>query len=341
MTEPTTHTLDVPGAVLTYDVRRNDAEHRAGAAADRVADGRRRLRHAGGTLRRPHGRDLRPARRGAQQTHRRRNRVHARRARRRPAPADRGAGRRAGRPLRQQRWRGERARPGRPPPRAGPDARRARAAGRPGAAGSRGGAGRVRRTSTRPTSAAASGRRWRSSSRSSATRARSRPTSPTSPRRTRRCSGCRPRTTAPATTRCSAQNLLSCTHYEPDFDALRAASTRIVVAAGAESEASWPTAPALAVAERLGTTPVTFPSDHGGFLGGEYGQTGEPDAFAATLREVLAERGLTTTHAAIQMMNTVANRVIWCRLRDRRHRHVDPVRRPRDPPAGGRRRCLA
>jgi hypothetical protein len=24
-----------------------------------------------------------------------------------------------------------------------------------------------------------------------------------------------------------------------------------------------------------------------GFLGGEYGQTGEPDAFAATLREVL------------------------------------------------------
>ena len=25
MTEPTTHTLEVPGAVLTYDVRRNDA----------------------------------------------------------------------------------------------------------------------------------------------------------------------------------------------------------------------------------------------------------------------------------------------------------------------------
>ena len=41
------------------------------------------------------------------------------------------------------------------------------------------------------------------------------------------------------------------------------------------------------MAERLGTTPVTFPSGHGGFLGGEYGQTGEPDAFAATLRTVL------------------------------------------------------
>lgn len=44
---------------------------------------------------------------------------------------------------------------------------------------------------------------------------------------------------------------------------------------------------AHAVAERLGTPPVIFPSDHGGFLGGEYGQTGDPDAFAAKLREVL------------------------------------------------------
>ena len=46
---------------------------------------------------------------------------------------------------------------------------------------------------------------------------------------------------------------------------------------------------AFAAAERLGTTAVTFPSDHGGFFGGEYGQAGEPDAFAAKLREVLAE----------------------------------------------------
>jgi hypothetical protein len=42
-----------------------------------------------------------------------------------------------------------------------------------------------------------------------------------------------------------------------------------------------------AVAARLGVAPVTFPGDHGGFMGGEYGQAGEPDAFAATLREVL------------------------------------------------------
>jgi hypothetical protein len=44
---------------------------------------------------------------------------------------------------------------------------------------------------------------------------------------------------------------------------------------------------AYAVAERLGIDVVVFPGDHGGFLGGEYGQMGEPDAFAAKLREVL------------------------------------------------------
>jgi hypothetical protein len=45
---------------------------------------------------------------------------------------------------------------------------------------------------------------------------------------------------------------------------------------------------AFAAAELLGQEPVMFPSGHGGFLGGEYGQTGRPDAFAAILREVLA-----------------------------------------------------
>jgi hypothetical protein len=85
------------------------------------------------------------------------------------------------------------------------------------------------------------------------------------------------------------QNIITCTHYEPDFDALKAASTRIVLAAGAESEGQMAHRGAVAAAERLGTEPVMFPSDHGGFLGGEYGQSGDPDAFAAKLREVLAE----------------------------------------------------
>jgi pimeloyl-ACP methyl ester carboxylesterase len=85
-----------------------------------------------------------------------------------------------------------------------------------------------------------------------------------------------------------AQNIIGTTHYEPDFDALRAAPTRIIVAAGAESEGEMASRGAHAVAERLGTTPVIFPSHHGGFMGGEFGWPGEPDAFAAKLREVLS-----------------------------------------------------
>ena len=86
------------------------------------------------------------------------------------------------------------------------------------------------------------------------------------------------------------QNMISSTSYVPDFDALRRASTRIVIAAGTESEGELANRGAHAVAERLGTTPVIFPSHHGGFLGGEYGQRGDPDAFAAKLRQVLAEQ---------------------------------------------------
>jgi len=84
-----------------------------------------------------------------------------------------------------------------------------------------------------------------------------------------------------------AQNMVSSTHYAPDFDALRTASTRIVVATGTESEGELAHRAALALAERLATLPVMFPSNHGGFLGDEYGQPGDPDAFAARLREVL------------------------------------------------------
>lgn len=83
------------------------------------------------------------------------------------------------------------------------------------------------------------------------------------------------------------QNIVTCTHYEPDFDALRAASTRIVIGAGVESSGQLAARAAAVAAERLGTTPVLFPSGHGGFLGDEYGQPGDPVGFAATLREVL------------------------------------------------------
>jgi pimeloyl-ACP methyl ester carboxylesterase len=81
--------------------------------------------------------------------------------------------------------------------------------------------------------------------------------------------------------------ILAVTSYQPDFGALRAASTRIIVAAGAESEGELANRGAHAVAAKLGSEPVIFPSHHGGFLGGEYGWPGEPEAFAAKLHEVL------------------------------------------------------
>lgn len=77
--------------------------------------------------------------------------------------------------------------------------------------------------------------------------------------------------------------------YEPDYEALRRAATRIVIAAGAESEGTLASRGAYAVAERLGSEVFVFPGDHGAFMGGEYGQPpGEHEAFAAKLREVLA-----------------------------------------------------
>ncbi|MGW7411100.1 alpha/beta fold hydrolase [Streptomyces sp. NPDC054863] len=83
------------------------------------------------------------------------------------------------------------------------------------------------------------------------------------------------------------QNMRGCTGFSPDFAALRAASTRIVLAAGQESEGEFTARAAAAVAAELGTGPAVFPSHHGGFLGGEFGQQGAPEEFAKTLRHVL------------------------------------------------------
>ena len=82
-------------------------------------------------------------------------------------------------------------------------------------------------------------------------------------------------------------NMPSCPAYRHDFDALRAAPCRIVIGVGAESSRTIAGRGAISVAECLGTPPVTFPGDHGGFLGGEYGGMGKPDEFAATLHGVL------------------------------------------------------
>jgi len=84
------------------------------------------------------------------------------------------------------------------------------------------------------------------------------------------------------------QNLRGCTSYQPDFDALDKAKDRIVIAVGEESSNQLAGRGGQAAAARLDLTPVTFPSNHGGFLGNEYGQPGKPEEFAAKLREVLA-----------------------------------------------------
>jgi pimeloyl-ACP methyl ester carboxylesterase len=75
--------------------------------------------------------------------------------------------------------------------------------------------------------------------------------------------------------------------YRPDVDALTAAPTRIVVAVGEESAGVFTGRTAVATAELLGQPPTVFPSHHGGFLGGEFGYAGQPEAFARRLREVL------------------------------------------------------
>jgi pimeloyl-ACP methyl ester carboxylesterase len=85
------------------------------------------------------------------------------------------------------------------------------------------------------------------------------------------------------------QNIINTTHYRPDFDALRGASTNIVMAAGTESQGTMASRGAYAVAEELGTEVVIFPSHHGGFLGGEYGWGGEPEAFATKLHDVIED----------------------------------------------------
>jgi pimeloyl-ACP methyl ester carboxylesterase len=83
------------------------------------------------------------------------------------------------------------------------------------------------------------------------------------------------------------QNLRRCNNHEPDLDALRRSGTRIVLARGAASGQTMAARGADAVAAATGAELATFPGDHAGFVGGEYGMYGEPDAFAQRLREVL------------------------------------------------------
>jgi len=84
-----------------------------------------------------------------------------------------------------------------------------------------------------------------------------------------------------------SQNLQSCTGYEPDFGALAQASTRIVIGAGRESTGEVSARAAAEVARRLGVELTLFPGGHAGFTADGYGVPGDPEGFAAVLRELL------------------------------------------------------
>ena len=75
--------------------------------------------------------------------------------------------------------------------------------------------------------------------------------------------------------------------YRIDVDALAAAPTRVVVAVGEESLGTFTGRTSLAAADLLGQQATVFPSHHGGFLDGEFGYAGQPEAFARKLRDVL------------------------------------------------------
>lgn len=75
--------------------------------------------------------------------------------------------------------------------------------------------------------------------------------------------------------------LLPITLYQPDIAALQAASTRVVAAAGTMSKGEFAQRTGAAFAERLGTPLINFPGGHAGFAS-------DTKDFAAVLRRTLA-----------------------------------------------------
>ena len=83
------------------------------------------------------------------------------------------------------------------------------------------------------------------------------------------------------------RNMPACNEYDPDVDALKALGSNLIIATGVESGQQLAARGGRSVAAALGIEVTEYPSNHGGFLGGEFGQQGDPDAFAAALRKSL------------------------------------------------------
>jgi pimeloyl-ACP methyl ester carboxylesterase len=75
--------------------------------------------------------------------------------------------------------------------------------------------------------------------------------------------------------------LLPIALYQPDISALEAAPTRLIVAGGTASKGEFPQRTAAALAERLGSPLIDFPGGHVGFVS-------DPKEFAAVLQRALA-----------------------------------------------------
>jgi acyl-CoA synthetase (AMP-forming)/AMP-acid ligase II len=86
-----------------------------------------------------------------------------------------------------------------------------------------------------------------------------------------------------------SERAVTVTTYEFDLDAIAAAPTRVVVGIGEETGDAITARTSRALAERLGSDPVMFPSHHGGFVGGgpENPYAGKPVEFGVTLHQVL------------------------------------------------------
>ena len=83
-------------------------------------------------------------------------------------------------------------------------------------------------------------------------------------------------------------NMLVLPRYEPRYATLRAGAPRVLIGVGADTGEEMTGRSSRASAALLGSEPVVFPGGHNGFGGGEYGQpAGKPVEFAAMLREVL------------------------------------------------------
>lgn len=77
--------------------------------------------------------------------------------------------------------------------------------------------------------------------------------------------------------------------FVPDAEAIQDSPVRVVPAIGAEGEGAMPRRGGEALARLLGVDPVIFPGDHGGFAASDWSPDNDPAAFAAKLRELVDE----------------------------------------------------